>query len=102
MHLCIHRYDDNKKGKNEWVGKVIDFELFKRFKFHKTDKWYRPKLESVLESEMPKIFCNFNIEVRHQIWAMRPQLVVISKKKICFQNIRWVVTNKSRVYTMVC
>ena len=38
------------------MGKVIHWELNKKFKFVHTNKWYMLNLESVLENEMHKIF----------------------------------------------
>ena len=37
------------KIRHDWVGKVIHWELGKKFKFEHTNKWYMHNLESVLE-----------------------------------------------------
>ena len=37
------------KTKHDWVGKVIHWELRKKFKFDHTNKWYTHNTESLLE-----------------------------------------------------
>ena len=39
------------KTRHDWVGKVIDWELCKNFKFDHTNKWYMHNSESVRENE---------------------------------------------------
>ena len=39
------------KTRYNWVGKVIHWELCKKFKFDHTNKWYMCNLASVLENE---------------------------------------------------
>ena len=39
------------KNRDNWVRKVIHWELCKKLKFHHTNKWYMNKPESVLENE---------------------------------------------------
>ena len=40
---CMTRYD--------WVGKVVHWELCKRLKFDRTNKWFIQNVESVQENE---------------------------------------------------
>ena len=39
-------------------------------------------LESILENEVQKIFCGFEIQTHHLILARQPDLVISSKKKM--------------------
>ena len=40
----------------DWMGKVIHWELCKKFRFEHTKKWYMHNPEPVLENEMHKMF----------------------------------------------
>ena len=44
---------------HKWLGKVIHWELCKKFKFDHTNKWYMPNPESVLENKKHKILRDF-------------------------------------------
>ena len=69
------------KSRLGWVGMLIFWELCKRLKLDRADKWYIQKLESVLEIETHKIICYFEIQMDHQIQARRLDLVLTDKKK---------------------
>ena len=47
LYIYISRYD--------WVGKVIHWELCKKFKFDHTNKWHMYNPPSVLENEIHKL-----------------------------------------------
>ena len=63
------------------MGKVIHWELCKKFKFDHTAKWYKHKPESVLVNEMHKIIWGFEIQTDPIITASRLDLVVNNKKE---------------------
>ena len=59
-----NKNNNNTKNKNknkkkmiwdDWVGKVIQRELSKKFEFDHTNKWYMHSPEPVLENETHKI-----------------------------------------------
>ena len=52
-------WKNTRDGMN-WVGKMIYWELWKRWKCSHADKWYMHKLESVPEYEMHKILLDFD------------------------------------------
>ena len=64
-----------------WVGKVIHWELGKKFKFHHINKGYTHNSESIQENKMHKILWDFEIQTDHLILARRPDLVIVNKKK---------------------
>ena len=43
------------KTRHDWVGKVIYWELWKKFKFDQTNKWYMLNRESVIENKTYKL-----------------------------------------------
>ena len=62
------------KTRDDWVGKVIHWELCKKLKFDHTSKWYMHKPESVQENEMHKILCDFKIQTDYLIPVRRPDI----------------------------
>ena len=58
---CSKLAQKEYKTKNALVGKVIHWELYKKFKFDHTNKWYMHNPESILESETHKILWDFEI-----------------------------------------
>ena len=69
------------KTKHNRAGKMIHWELCKKLKFNQIFKWYIRKSEFVIQNEMHKILCDFEIKTDHLISARRPDLVIIKKKK---------------------
>ena len=49
------------------MGKEIHRELCKKFKFHRTKKWYMHNPESVPENETHKVLWDFEIQTDHLI-----------------------------------
>ena len=72
------------KTRHEWMGKVIHWELCKKFKFDHTNKWYMHNLESVLENEMHKLLWDIDIQTDHRFSTRRPDLMMVNKEnRIC-------------------
>ena len=60
---------------------MIHREMFKKFKFNHTNKWYMHNPAPVLENDTHKLLWNFEIHTDHLISARRPNLIIINKKK---------------------
>ena len=69
------------KARHDCVGKVIHWEMCKKFKFDHTNKWYMHNPAPVLENDSHKLLWDFNIQTDHLIPARRPDLKIIKKKK---------------------
>ena len=85
-----NNYNDNNNNNNnnnrhDWVGKVIHWEMCKKFKFDHTNKWYMHYPAPVLENDTHKLQWDFDIHTDHLISAKRPDLIIINnkKKRIC-------------------
>ena len=63
------------------MGKVILWELCKKFKFDHANKWYMHNPESVPKNETHKILWDFEMQTHHLISARRLDLVKVKKKK---------------------
>ena len=86
---CSKLVQREYKARHDWVGKVIHREMFKKFKFDHTNKWYIHNPAPVLENDTHKLLWDLNIQTDHLIPARRPDLIIISnKKKENLQNCR--------------
>ena len=63
------------------MGKVVNCELCKEFKFDHMKKRYMNNPESVLQNETHKILWEFETQTDHLISARRPDLVLVNKKR---------------------
>ena len=68
------------KTRYNWVRKVIHWELYKKFKFDHTNKWYMHNLESILENETHKLLWDFETLTDYLILGRGPDLVIVNKK----------------------
>ena len=57
---CSKLVQREYKSRHNWVGKIILWELCKKFKFDYVNKGYMHNPEPVLENETHKILWNFN------------------------------------------
>ena len=69
------------KARQDCVGKVIHWEMCKKFKFDHTNKWYMHNPAPFLENDTHKLQWDFNIQTDHLISARRPDHIIIKKKK---------------------
>ena len=69
------------KARHDWVGKVVHWEMCRKFHFDHTNKWYMHNPAPVLEKDSHKLPWDFNIQTDHLIPARRPDLIIINKKK---------------------
>ena len=75
------------KTRHDWVGKVIHWEMCKKFKFDHATKWYMHNPAPVLENVTHKLLWDFNIQIYHLISTRRPDLIRINNKKKKFCKI---------------
>ena len=69
------------KARNDWVDKVIHWEMCKKFKFDHTNKWYMHNPAPVLENDTHKLLWVFDTQTDHLISARRPDLIIINNNK---------------------
>ena len=77
------------KRRHDLVRKVIHRESCKRLKFGLADKWYMLKPKSFKEKKMPKILWDFEIQIDHQTSAIRPDIILVNKKKINWSSLKF-------------
>ena len=88
-HIISERgkFAQEYKTRHSWVGKVIHWEMCKKFKFDHTNKWYMHNPAAVLENDTYKLLWDFGIKTDHLISARTPDLKIINKKselsKLC-------------------
>ena len=78
---CSKLAQKEYKTRHNWVGKVMHWEIWKKFKFDHTNKWYMHYPTPVLENNTHKLLYDFNINTDHLILAWRPDLTIIKNKK---------------------
>ena len=59
--------------KHDWVGKVIHWEMCKKFKFDHTNKWCMQNPARVLENDKDKLLWDFDIQTDPLISTRRPE-----------------------------
>ena len=69
------------KTRHDWVGKVIHWELFKKFKSDHVNKCYIHNPESLPENETYRLLGDFEIQTDHLISARRLDLEIITPPK---------------------
>ena len=86
---CSKLTQTEYKTRDDWVGKVIYREMYKKFKFDHLNKSYLHYPAAVLENNIHKLRWDFDIQTDHLIPARRPDLIIINKKKENLQNCRF-------------
>ena len=81
INECSKLAQNEYKARHDWVGKVIHWEMCKKFKFENANKWYMHNPEPVLENDTHKLLWDFDIQTDHLISTRRPDLIIINKKK---------------------
>ena len=90
------------KSRHDWDGKVIHWEMCKKFKFDHTNKWYMHNPAPVLENAVHKLLWEFNIQTDHFIPARRPDLKIINKKKRTCKIVDFAVPADHRIKLKEC
>ena len=73
---CSNFAQKEYKARHDWIGKVIHWEICKKFKFNHTNKWYMHNLAPILENDTHKLLWDFNIQTDHLIPTRRPDLII--------------------------
>ena len=72
------------KARHDWVGKVVHWEMCRKFQIDHTNKWCMHNPAPVPENDSHKLLWDFNIQTDHLIRTRRPDLIIINKKmRIC-------------------
>ena len=69
------------KSRLDWVGKVIHWEIWKKFKCDHTNKWYKHNPAAFMENDAHKLLWEFDVQTDHLISARRPALIMNKKKE---------------------
>ena len=86
------------KVRHDCVGKVIHWEMCKKFKFDHTNKWYMHNPENATHKPLR----DFNIQTDHQIPARRPDLIIINKNKRTCKIVGFAVPADNRIKMKEC
>ena len=81
INECITLEQKEYKTRHDCVGKKIHWEMCKKFKYDHMSKSYMHNPAAVVENDTHKLLWDFSIRTDHLQLAMRPDLIVINKKK---------------------
>ena len=81
------------KARHDWVGKVIHWEMCKKFKFDHANKWYMHNPAPVLENDTQKLIWDFNIQTDH---------LIATKKKKIYKIVDFAVPADHRIKLKKC
>ena len=90
------------KARHNWVGKLINWEMCKKFKFDHTNKWYTHNPAPFLENATHKLLWDFNIQTDLLIPARRRDLIIINKKKRTCKIVDFAVPDDHRIKLKEC
>ena len=79
---CSKLAQKEYKTRHDWIGKVIHWEMSKKFKFDHTNKWYEYNPAAFLENNIHQLLWDFDIHTDHLVSARRPDLIITNNKKI--------------------
>ena len=102
---CSKLAQKEYKARHGWVGKVIHWEMCKKFKFDHANNWYMHNPEPIRENDAHKLIWDFDLQTDHLISARRPDLIIINKKKKKkenLQNFRFAVPADHRIKLKEC
>ena len=68
---CSKLAQKEYKARHDWVGKIIHWEMCRKFQFDHTNKWYMHNPAPVLENDLHKLLWDFNIQMDQLIPARR-------------------------------
>ena len=68
------------KARQDWMGKVIGWEICKKFKCDHTNKWYMHNPAPVLENYTHKLLWDMDIHTDHLISTRSLDLIIINNK----------------------
>ena len=80
---CSKLAQKEYKTRHDWVGKVIYWEMCKKFKFDHTNKWYMHNPVPVLENDINKLLWDFGIHTDLLISASTRLNNNQQKKRLC-------------------
>ena len=69
------------KDRHDWLGKVIHWEMCKKFKFDSTNKWYMHNPTPVLKNDTHKLLWDFDIQTDHLISTLTVKIKTKQKTK---------------------
>ena len=84
---CSKLAQKENKSKHYWVGKVVHWEMCKKFKFDHTNKWFMHNPAPVLENDTNKLLWDFDVQTDHLISAGILHLIIINNKKREFRKL---------------
>ena len=94
---CSNLAQKEYKVRHDWVGKVVHWEMCRKFQFNHTKKWCMHNPAPVLENDSHKLLWDFSIQTDHLIPARRPDIKIINKKKRICKIVNFAVPTDHKI-----
>ena len=94
---CSKLAQKEYKARHDWVGKLIHWEMCKKFQFDHKNKWYMHNTALVLEKDTHKLLWDFNVQTDQLIPVRRPDLIIIKEKKRICKIVDFAVPTDNRI-----
>ena len=92
---CSKLAQKEYKARHDWVGKIVHWDICRKFKFDHTNKWYMHNPAPVLDNDTHKLLWDFNVQTDHLIPASRPDLIIFYKKKRKFVKLSTLLSRRT-------
>ena len=99
---CKELAQKEYKTRHDWIDKEIHWEMYKKFKFDHTNKWYMHNPAPVVENNTLKLLLDFDIHTDHQISSRRPVLKIVNKIKRTCKIVDFAVLADQRIKLKEC
>ena len=99
---CSKLAQKEYKTRHDWVGKVIHWEMYKKFKFDHTNNWYIHNPALIQENNTYNFYEIFDIHTDHLISARRLDLIRINKIKRTCKIVGYAVPADHRIKLKEC
>ena len=83
---CSKLAQKEYKARHDWAGKVIHWEMCRKFQSDHTNKWYMHNPAPVLENDSHKLLWDFNIQTDHLILGQKTRPHNNQQKQENLQN----------------
>ena len=81
LRECSKLAQKEYKRQHDWFGTKIHWEICIKYLIEVKEKWYKHKLEVVMENDKCKILWDFTVQTDHKIYGRRPNVIVVQKDK---------------------
>ena len=99
LSKCSKLAQNEYKRQHDWFETKILWEICRKYGIKVKEKWYKHKLEVVMENDRCKILWDFTVQTDHETYGRRLDVIVVQKDKNFYQIIDFACPYDERVDT---